>query len=133
MTAHTIFIPIAPVPAPRPRVVRIGGKSVAYNDPKYTAYKYSIGLIAKSKIKKPLPESVCIKIEFFYQIPKSWTKKEKAEAKWHTSKPDIDNLIKGCMDALNGIAYEDDSQVVQVSARKQYAQFSGVQINVVCA
>lgn len=36
-------------------------------------------------------------------------------------KPDIDNIIKIVMDALNGYAYQDDTQVVQLDARKEYA------------
>ncbi len=31
---------------------------------------------------------------------------------------DIDNLAKSCLDALNGIAFEDDRQVVELVARK---------------
>ena len=31
---------------------------------------------------------------------------------------DIDNLTKSCLDALNGIAFEDDRQVVELVARK---------------
>lgn len=36
-------------------------------------------------------------------------------------KPDIDNIVKIVMDALNGYAYQDDTQVVQLDARKEYA------------
>lgn len=114
-----------PVPASRPRVTRKG----TYNEPKYTAYKKALGLVAKSKIKKPLENEVSIKIDFFYEIPKSWTKKKKTEAKWHKSKPDIDNLIKSVLDGLNGIAYKDDGQVVQIMAKKQYTNgMAGVKI-----
>ncbi|WP_369294041.1 RusA family crossover junction endodeoxyribonuclease [Tepidiforma sp.] len=34
------------------------------------------------------------------------------------SNQDIDNLAKSCLDALNGIAFEDDRQVVELVARK---------------
>ena len=33
---------------------------------------------------------------------------------------DLDNLIKSILDALNGIAYDDDVQIVQLEARKDY-------------
>ena len=36
-------------------------------------------------------------------------------------KPDIDNVLKVVLDALNGVAYKDDSRVVAVSARKVYS------------
>ena len=37
-----------------------------------------------------------------------------------TKKPDIDNVIKIITDALNGIAYDDDAQIVSLSATKFY-------------
>lgn len=120
-----IYIPIQPKGAPRPRVTKFG----TYNAKDYTDYKNVIGLAAKAKIKTPLETSVAIDIEFFFEIPKSWGKKKKEAAGWHTSKPDIDNLIKGVLDGLNGVAYADDMQVVNISARKQYTRSnSGIQI-----
>jgi Holliday junction resolvase RusA-like endonuclease len=38
----------------------------------------------------------------------------------HTSRPDLDNLIKTVLDALNGIAYTDDKQIVRLGATKAY-------------
>ena len=81
---------VKPKSAPRPRVTRYG----TYNDPKYTAYKKALGIKAKSIIKQPLLGEVYVKIDFFFLIPKSWSKKKQEEAQWHKSKPDIDNLVK---------------------------------------
>jgi Holliday junction resolvase RusA-like endonuclease len=36
-------------------------------------------------------------------------------------KPDIDNILKAIFDSLNGYAFADDVQIVQVYAEKQYA------------
>jgi len=121
---HNIFLELKPFPAPRPRVTKYG----TYNDPKYTQYKKVLGMKANSIIKKPLENEVFIKIDFFYEIPKSWTKKKKAEAMWHKSKPDIDNLVKTVLDGLNGIGFKDDGQVVSIQVRKQYAGFCGTKI-----
>ncbi|HHK41746.1 MAG TPA: RusA family crossover junction endodeoxyribonuclease, partial [Planctomycetaceae bacterium] len=49
----------------------------------------------------------------------------------HTSRPDLDNLVKSTKDALNGLAWRDDSQVVELSAGKCYAsgnELPGVEI-----
>lgn len=121
-----IWYPVKPKPAPRPRVTARG----TYNDAKYTAWKNGLKLLAKTKIKKPFYGAVAIKVEFFFIIPKSWSKKKKEDAKWHTSRPDIDNLQKSVLDSLNGVAYVDDSQVCMIQARKQYADVEGVKIEI---
>ena len=121
-----IWYPVKPKPAPRPRVTKRG----TYNAKDYTDWKKGLSFLAKTKIKEPLENEIFLNIDFFYEIPKSWSKKKKESVKWHTSKPDIDNLIKSVMDGLNGIAYKDDSQVVLIQARKQYAQFTGVKIEI---
>ena len=47
-----------------------------------------------------------------------------------TGRPDVDNYAKAVMDALNGIAYNDDSQVACLTSRKQYAAAHGVLIQI---
>lgn len=39
-----------------------------------------------------------------------------------TARPDIDNLVKAVTDALNGILWKDDSQIVSLSAEKRYGE-----------
>jgi len=118
-----IYIKIRPKAAPRPRVTRNG----TYNPKAYTDYKKIIALVSRAKFKKS-EIAVSMHLDFFFKIPKSWSKAKKADIPYHTSKPDVDNLIKSIKDALNGVAYRDDSQVVQVFARKQYADEDGVLI-----
>lgn len=38
-----------------------------------------------------------------------------------TKKPDCDNIAKICLDALNGVAYYDDSQITELNIVKRYA------------
>jgi len=121
----TTFIKIKPKPAPRPRVTRRG----TYNPREYTDYKEVIRLAYVSKNKGyPSEKPIAIKLDFFFKIPKSWSKTKKENAGWHISRPDADNLAKSIKDALNGVAYKDDSQVCHLQVRKQYAQFDGVRI-----
>lgn len=63
--------------------------------------------------------------DFYIKIAKSDTKRVK-EGKLSgdirpTPRPDSDNLVKCVQDALNGVAYRDDSQLVEVVARKWYS------------
>ena len=68
------------------------------------------------------PVSVCIIA--YYEIPSSWSKKKKKEAadyKIHpTKKPDCDNIANMICDALNGLAWKDDAQVVHLNVVKAY-------------
>ena len=65
-----------------------------------------------------------IKIKTFYAIPKSFSKKKQQAALDSqirpTTKPDIDNVVKCVCDALNKVAYNDDTQVIRLSAEKYY-------------
>lgn len=67
-----------------------------------------------------------VDINAFYQIPKAFSKvKRKAALNGDlrpTSKPDLDNLCKVVLDALNGVAYCDDRFVVSVAVNKYYAK-----------
>ena len=61
-----------------------------------------------------------------YPIPKSFTKKERLQVlrgELHpTKKPDADNIGKIVADALNGVAYRDDSQIILLRIRKTYSE-----------
>ena len=67
-----------------------------------------------------------LSIVAIFPLPKSATKKEKADM---TNRvllpikiPDTDNIIKIVADALNGVAYRDDAQIVRVEASKFYGE-----------
>lgn len=65
----------------------------------------------------PLLEGpVLLQVVVFRPIPPSWSKKRQAaalEQRWDTRKPDFDNFAKIVADALNGVVWKDDAQVVQ--------------------
>lgn len=60
----------------------------------------------------------------YYPVPKSTTKKDRAliaEGRLlPTKKPDADNVAKVICDALNGIAYTDDTQIVSLTVNKKF-------------
>ena len=47
-----------------------------------------------------------------------------------TTKPDIDNYVKSVLDASNGMLYHDDNQIVELIARKLYAEEPRVEIRI---
>ena len=72
------------------------------------------------------------KIEVLVAVPKS-DRKTKKKAKIEgtirpTVKPDCDNLAKSILDSLNGLAYQDDKQVVELSIKKYYAENAEVRV-----
>lgn len=69
---------------------------------------------------------IALTIEFGYIKPKSKPKK----VKHMTVKPDIDKLTRAVLDALTGVAYEDDSQVVSLDVRKIYSESEYIKIGV---
>lgn len=71
-------------------------------------------------------EALQMKVVAYFPIPRSYSKKkiEAIERKelLPTKKPDIDNIAKIVCDALNGIAYHDDSQIVDIRIHKRYTR-----------
>ena len=55
-------------------------------------------------------------------VPKSYTKREKLEIKYPKRKIDLDNIAKSVLDSLNGIAYKDDSQVMDLHITKEFGE-----------
>ena len=64
-------------------------------------------------------------LEVGVAVPDSWPMARKAEALagrlMPATKPDCDNLAKTVLDALNGVLWLDDAQVVDLSVSKRYA------------
>ena len=69
------------------------------------------------------------------KIPSSWPKKRQAEAAEGriplASKPDIDNVVKMVLDAMNGIVYPDDRLVVSVMACKGWSLDDALDVTVI--
>ena len=61
-----------------------------------------------------------------YKIPKSYTKKRiqriREGVEYPCKKPDVDNIAKIILDALNKVAYDDDKQVIELTVLKRYTE-----------
>jgi crossover junction endodeoxyribonuclease RusA len=73
-------------------------------------------------IAKPTPITVTATFTF---LPPKTTKRAAP-----TVKPDIDKLVRAVLDALTGIAYEDDAQVTSILAMKNYGPYEQCQVSV---
>ena len=90
---------------------RVMGGSRRYNDKRYTEYKDVLGYFALKAMRGQEPIKGAIKMTADIYKPKP---KDVTSRNWG----DLDNHVKAIMDALTGIAYDDDRQVVEVTARK---------------
>ena len=58
---------------------------------------------------------VSVEIIAFMEIPKSWSNVKRMEAEYgalqHTTKPDLDNIVKAALDGMEGAVYASDKQV----------------------
>lgn len=128
-------IPGTPQSQLRPRAVR-RGKGVMMYDPKQVKeYKEYVALIARQHAPaSPLDGALDVRIRFYMPIPRSTTKKDreamKQEIMLPAKRPDADNLCKSVLDAGNKILYEDDSQIVRLTAEKFYSDNPRVELKI---
>ena len=59
-------------------------------------------------------------VTFFMKIPKSTSKKDSLNGKYHVKRPDLDNLLKYILDVAQGVLIKDDSLVSSIIADKIY-------------
>lgn len=65
------------------------------------------------------PAALKMMVNFYFSRPASMSKKL---SNAHYKRPDLDNLVKAVKDALQGVIYEDDSQVARLYAKKEYTE-----------
>lgn len=109
-----------PVGKGRPRFTKSGH---TYTPDKTAAYEQLVQLCWRTQCRKGFARGVPIRAEIdaWFPVPASVSKKKKAamEGTYHTVRPDADNIAKAILDALNGLAYEDDSAVCVIDVQKR--------------
>ena len=121
--AITFSVPGDPVPQPRPRVSTRGGFARAYVPATHPvhAYRQALAAAARDAGAGVHGEPVDVVIDVVFARPKSHMRKSgvKPDAP-KTPRIDLDNCAKAVLDALNGVAWEDDSQVTRLVIGKTY-------------
>lgn len=130
---------VEPVGKGRPRVTRRGNYAHAYTPKRTKNFEETIKFEFMSNTcdKLPIyPKEVPLKVEmvFAFQVPKSYSKTKREKCLLgiiqHTKKPDADNVAKAVCDSLNGLAFEDDSQITVMTLEKIYAEEPYVEIKI---
>ena len=124
-----------PVPKSRPRFARRGNFVQTYTDAKTIDYETHVAMKARQAIgaSEPLQGALTVFLYLRYTIPASYSKKRKEaclRGVEYPKKIDIDNVYKSITDAMNGIVYMDDSQIVETHITKVYAETAGANIMV---
>jgi Holliday junction resolvase RusA-like endonuclease len=128
-------VPGEPVAQGRPRFANRGSFVSVYDPKPSKDYKKYVALHARQAYAwSPIRGAVKMSVDVYKKMPKSFTKKQKEQALsgelLPIVKPDTDNYVKGIKDALNGICYMDDAQVVDESVRKFYSDEPRVEIGI---
>ena len=109
-----VYLPIAPVPAARPRVGRWG----TYYPKTYQKWKSEAAELLRPfwNDEDPTEDALCVAVHAVAKRPKKLTRP--------MPRPDVDNYVKAALDAITGggFIWNDDSQVEVLLATKRYAE-----------
>lgn len=113
---------------------RINGNRM-YDVPKVSSYKKMVSWEAKSQYKgKLLTDPLVVEMKFYRSIQKKGSIKTKQDKRdgiiRPTSVPDVSNYVKLIEDALNGVVYKDDSQIVRLVAEKYYSDNPRTEVSI---
>lgn len=132
-------VPCRPRGKGRPRATSAGKHTRMYTDAKTIAFENLImACFREHGVVEMFPrEPIRIQIRAYFVPRKSWPKWKRESANAGTlpmmQTPDTDNIAKVVMDALNGLAYHDDSQVTEIDATKAYGERDYMRITLTLA
>lgn len=126
-----LLIPGQPCAKQRPR----HGKGYTYTPEKTVNYETFVKeLYIIGNYGKQLEGALEMTVRAYFKIPKSASNKKAYEMGCGsirpTGKPDWDNIGKILSDALNGLAYRDDSQIVRATVEKWYSLDPRVEVEI---
>lgn len=131
----TITIPGAISGKGRPRFSARGGIPRVHVDARTASAETWIRACAIEQAGAiPIAAPVAVEIAILVAIPASWPRRKRAHALagalWPAGRPDLDNCIKLIADALNGILWKYDRQIVRLVASKRYAEHAETRLTV---
>ena len=122
-----ITIPGSPIGKGRPKFSTFGGYPKAYTPQKTVNYENLVKMAFQASGSKGYDKGIQLRAEItaYFPIPKSTSNNKRFEMLYgvimHTKKPDADNVAKSILDALNGLAFYDDSQICELGVCKMYS------------
>src|SRR5438067_13403351 len=124
----TFFVHGLPVPQGSSRAFVVNGRAVVTSANRNLKDWRNLVALQAQEHAEYNEGAVWVQLDFYLPRPVSLPKKIHE----HLKKPDLDKLIRACLDSMTGVMFKDDSQVVALTATKQYAtDKQGVQVQVV--
>lgn len=130
-----VFVLGAPKGQPRARAVRRGLHARVYDPGTADGWKLAIQQAVFSLAERPTQASgpVALELRCYFPRPKSHHRKasyleplKPTAPRYHTAKPDADNIAKAAADALTGVGlWHDDAQVTELVVSKLYTEGPG--------
>lgn len=123
-----------PMGKERPRFRRVGNYVQTYTPAKTKNYETKVrdSYYSSNMETRHLTGAIEAEIYGVFPIPVSVSKKLRAKMENgeepYTKKVDADNLAKIVLDALNGVAYEDDKQITKLTVTKVYGKDPRVEV-----
>lgn len=118
-------VPGKPEGKGRPRFRRAGNFVKTYTPDQTVNYEKRVRESWEQGHFERLQGEIEARMVCYFPIPKSTPKKRRAAMEAGeigcSTKPDADNLAKCVLDALNGLAYDDDSHITRLEVRKLYS------------
>ena len=125
-----LTIPGEPCAKQRPRL----GKGFTYTPTKTVNYETLVKQLYITQGNERLEGALKLTVNAYFSIPKSASKKKTLDMYESrirpTKRPDWDNIGKIISDALNGLAYHDDSQIVAATVGKWYSTEPRVEVEI---
>ena len=115
---------------------RFTGRGRAYTPAKTAAYERQIRRAYQAQSGQVFPDEapLAVRIIAYYRVPASDSKRKRLDKLQHrirpVKRPDVDNVCKAVFDALNGIAYKDDAQIVTAVVYKFYGDQPRVEVEI---
>lgn len=100
-----------------------GRLGVRNDNPKAKGWERTINAVVQSWPHGVQEGAVDLRLVLLLDRPKSISAKKRPEP---IVKPDVDKLLRTILDALTGVIYKDDAQVIDVRVRKEYGNMPGV-------
>lgn len=125
-------IPGEPKGKGRPKFSRQGKFVKTYTPETTVNYENWVKICFQEAKQKLIEGQLKAEIKCYFEIPNSYSKKKKENALSGiirpAKKPDLDNIMKIVLDALNGLAYKDDKNIVECRIEKWYGENARVEV-----